>query len=250
MFKATISDRYLLIDSISTIAELIDEGVFKISKDGISLIAADRAMVAVVDFKLDASAFDSFEVDKEQSIGINVSNFLSILKRASGEDKITLSLEDSSKLEITLKNSSRRRFLLPLIDLTQEEVPPIEQLEFSATVELKSEVLESGIEDAELVSDALLFEASGNKFVMRAEGDVSRTELELERGEDPLIDLKANGSIKARYPLDYLKKMIKAAKLADTVKIYFGQDYPMKLEFKSGDKVSLVFVVAPRVSEE
>ncbi|MEM5802306.1 MAG: proliferating cell nuclear antigen (pcna) [Candidatus Aenigmatarchaeota archaeon] len=251
MFKATISDRGLLVDSIATIAELIDEGIFKITKQGISLIAADRAMVAVVDFKLSASAFDTFELDKEENIGVNISNLLSILKRAGADDKITLNLQDSSKLEIVFKNSSRRKFVLPLIDLAQEEVPPIDQLtEFTANVELRSEILESGIEDAEIIADALLFEATGNRFAMRAEGDISKTELELEKGEEPLLDLKTDGSVRARYPLDYLKKMVKATKIADTVKLQFGQDYPMKLEFKSGDKISLTFVLAPRVSEE
>ena len=60
VFKAVISDVNLIKDSISTISELIDEGVFKIDKNGLSLIAADRAMVAVVDFKLPATVFDEF----------------------------------------------------------------------------------------------------------------------------------------------------------------------------------------------
>jgi len=250
MFKATISDKGLLVDSISTIAELIDEGLFKISKDGLSLVAADRAMVAVVDFKLNSNAFDSFETDKDQTIGVNVSTLLSVLKRVGGEDKITLTLHDSSKLEILMQNSMKRKFIVPLINLTQEEVPPIDQLEFTADVELNPDILHSGIEDAEVVADSVLFEITPSRFSMRGEGDISRAELELEKGDKSLINLKVEGSAKARYPLDYLKKMIKAAKIADSVKIHFGQDYPMKLEFNCGDKCHMNFVIAPRVSEE
>src|SRR3972149_9537634 len=99
MFKATLSEPNLLISSISTIAELIDEGIFKISKEGISLIAADRAMVAVVDFHLSSSAFEQYDFDKEQAIGLNISNLLAVLRRVAGSDKLTLSLQDS-KLEI------------------------------------------------------------------------------------------------------------------------------------------------------
>ncbi|MHA1742624.1 MAG: hypothetical protein ACTSV6_00050, partial [Candidatus Heimdallarchaeota archaeon] len=104
MFKATISDVSLLTDSISAVADLIDEGVFKITKDGISLVAADRAMVAVVDLKILSTAFDKYNLDKEVSIGLNISNLLSVLKRAGGEDKATLNLQDS-KLEIILENA-------------------------------------------------------------------------------------------------------------------------------------------------
>ena len=58
-----------------------------------------------------------------------------------------------------------------------------------------------------------------------------------------------DGNVKARYPLEYLKKMIKAAKIADSVSVNFGQDYPMKIEFKN-DLCQLSFVVAPRVSDD
>lgn len=248
MFKATIADVGLLTDSISTIAELIDEGIFKISKDGISMIAADRAMVAVVDFKILSSAFDKYEVDKEQSIGLNISNLLSVLKRASGEDEATFNLQDA-KLEIVLENASRRRFVLPLLDLSQEEVPPIDQLEFTSRAQLNPRVIESGVADAEVVSDSVLFEATPTRFGMKAEGDISSSQLELEKGNEALVELKTDGEIRARYPLDYLKKIIKAAKIADSIAIEWGQDYPMKLSFKAMDKVNLQFVLAPRVSE-
>ncbi|MEM5882827.1 MAG: proliferating cell nuclear antigen (pcna) [Candidatus Aenigmatarchaeota archaeon] len=249
MFRAKLSDVGLLRDSISTIAELIDEGTFKIAKDGISLTAADRALVAVVDFKISSKAFDEYEVEKEQSIGVNMGNFLSVLKRAGSGDKATFRLQDS-KLEVILENSSRRKFVVPLIDLTQEEVPPIEQLEFTSKAELKPEILEAGVEDAEVVSDSILFEASREKFSMIAEGDISSAQLELEKGNEALLDLKADGNVRARYPLDYLKKMVKAAKVADSVTLEWGQDYPMKLSFKLEDKLSLSFVLAPRVMEE
>lgn len=249
VFKATLKNIGLLTDSVSTIAELIDEGIFKLSKEGISLIASDRAMVAVVDFKLSASAFEEFVIDKEQSIGLDIPNFLSVLKRGGSEDRATFSLQDS-KLELMLENASRRRFVLPLLDLSQEEIPAINQLEFSTKVQVKSDVLQSGIEDAGVVADSVLFVATPSRFGMKADGDVSSTQLELEKGTKSLIDLMAAKEAKARYPLDYLKKMVKAAKLADSVTLEWSQDYPIKISFRSGDKVSLSFVLAPRVQEE
>jgi proliferating cell nuclear antigen len=249
MFKATLAEAHWLTDSIATIGELIDEGVFKINKDGITFTAADRALVAVVDFKMSSSLFEKYELDKETQIGLNITNLLSVMKRAGAEDKLSLNLSES-KLEIVLENDSKRRFHLPLLDLGQEEVPPIDQLEFKAIAELKPEVIQYGIADADVVSDSVLFEASDNKFGMKAEGDISSAQLELEKGNSALISLKSDKEVQARYPLDYLKKMIKAAKLAESVTLQWGQDYPMKMSFKSGDKLQLSFVVAPRVSEE
>lgn len=248
MFRAKLSEPKLLVTAVSTIGELIDEGIFKINNKGISLIASDRAMVAVVDFNLAASTFEEFEVDKEISIGLNITNLLSVLKRVGSDDKLILILQDS-KLEIRLEGTSKRRFVVPLLDISQEEIPPINQLDFTAKAEVKSHILESGIEDADIISDSVLFETLKDKFIMRAEGDVSKAELELERGNESLLNLETDSAVRSRYPIDYLKKMIKASKIADKATIMLGQDYPMRLEFKAGDKASLSFVLAPRVSD-
>ena len=243
-----MSDSSLLRDSISTIGELIDEGIFKVDKNGLSLIAADRAMVAVVDFKLPATIFDKFEVDKEQTIAVNMTNLVSVLKRIGGNEKLELELKDN-KLEIKMKNASTRKFMVPLLDITQEEIPPINQLDFKARVKVKADILKNGIEDADIVSDSIVFEASKDSFNLRASGDISSTELTLEKGNDALLDINATGVVVARYPLDYLKKIIKASKLADEINLRWSKDYPVRMDFTSVDKVSLGFVLAPRVSE-
>jgi proliferating cell nuclear antigen PCNA len=243
-----MSDSSLFRDSISTIGELIDEGIFKVDKNGLSLIAADRAMVAVIDFKMPATIFDKFEVDKEQNIAVNITNFVSVLKRVAPNEKLELELKDN-KLEIVMKNSSTRKFTVPLLDITQEEIPPINQLEFNAKAKIKAAILKNGIDDAEIVSDSIVFEATKDKFIMNASGDISSAELTLEKGNDAVLDLNVTGAVRARYPLDYLKKMVKASKLADDVNLRWSKDYPMRMDFSSVDKVSLGFVLAPRVSE-
>lgn len=248
MFRATTSQPELLKAAIATIAEIIDEGVFTLAKDGISLFAADRAMVAIVDFSLSSKTFDSYELDKEQSVGLNITNLLSVLKRVRGGEKLTLELKEG-KLNVLIQNASKRRFAIPLLEITQEEVP-VDQLEreFSAHVTLRPEVLKAGIEDAEIIADSVVFYA-GEKFMMVAEGDISKAELELEKGSDELIEFRVSEEVRARYPLDYLKKMIKASAIADTVSLHFGQDYPMRLDFNS-ENCKLGFILAPRVAEE
>ena len=84
MFSVTTNDPRTLKDSIDTIAQLIDEGLFKLKRDGIELLATDRAMVAVVEFKLNASAFEEYKCDKEATIGLNLLNFLEIIQMFFG----------------------------------------------------------------------------------------------------------------------------------------------------------------------
>jgi len=249
MFKAVTNEPDVFVGAISTIAEIIDEGIFELSKDGIKLLAADRALVAVVDLFISKEAFETYEIDKEQKIGINITNFLSILKRGAKAERLTLELGEN-KLKITIENGSKRKFTVPLLELTQEEIPPIDQLEYKVHVTLTPEIIKNGIEDASIITDAVTFEVKDETFKMLAEGDITQAELEIKKGEEGLIDLKKEEDARAKYPIEYLKKMIKAAKIADVVHLHFSKDYPMRLEFKYAEKYRLSFVLAPRVSEE
>ncbi len=248
MVKIVIDEGTMFRDAVSAIGELIDEGIFKLNKDGLSFIAADRAMVSVVELRIPSMAFEEYDVEEETKLPLNIANFVSILKRVTSRDKIILEVKEN-RLHITFKNSSTRKFSLPLLDISEEEIPPIDQLEFKARATIDSEVLKNGIKDAEVVADSVVFEADENAFRMIAEGDLSSVELILEKGNDALYELDVQEKVRARYPLDYLKKMIKGHKVSETVTLNWATDYPLKMEFKVLDKIALNFVLAPRVEE-
>jgi proliferating cell nuclear antigen PCNA len=249
MFKATLAEVPLLRDSIATIAEIIDEGVFQITQKGIGFVAADRAMVAVVDFFIAAEAFEKYELDADQKIGLNIMNFLSVIKRAGTKDKITFEMQ-GAKLNVLIEGASKRKFVVPLLDLGDEEIPPVDQLTFKSKAQMKSGVLKSGIDDADIIGDSVIVQITPTAFGMISEGDVSKAELELEKGDDALMEIHAATGVKSRYSLEYLKKMVKAAKLSDLVTVEHGPDYPLRMMFAASDKARISFILAPRVQDE
>ncbi|MFH1229547.1 MAG: proliferating cell nuclear antigen (pcna) [Candidatus Aenigmatarchaeota archaeon] len=250
MFKATTKDSKLLRDSIDTISQLIDDGLFKIKKDGIELMAADRAMVSFVDFKLKSSSFDEYECDSDTTIGINLLNFLTILKRANSDDKMIISLDEgNNKLDIALQGASKRKFAIPLIEISRDDMPQIDQLKFSASAEIRADIIEQGITDADIIADSLVIELSPENVRMSAEGNSSKAEMNIEKGNEALISLNASEKVNSRYSLEYLKKMIKGSRISDNATIMLGKDFPLKMEFK-GDNAYLSLVLAPRIAEE
>lgn len=248
MFEAKLDDVALLRDSIATVAELIDETELNIKEYGLQLIASDRAVVVVIDFYLDRSVFREYKYTDDARIGINLQNLLQILKRAGEGDSLAIKLADG-KLELTLKGVSTRKFVLPLIDISREETPPIDKLDFSAELSIDSEVLSSGIEDAELITDSVIFTVRKDQLTMKGESDSSFTQLDLMKGDGNLRITDINEPVRARYSLDYLKKIIKAKKLSPSAKISMSNDYPMKLQFEVPGKMQLGFILAPRVEE-
>jgi proliferating cell nuclear antigen len=248
MFKIVMNNGDLLKKSIPIISEIIDEGLFKVTQNGLSLLCPDRTMVAVVDFNIPSSAFDEFSVEGVQEMGLNMASLVDVIKRIKATDKVIIQSGKDNRVSINLEGNGKRKFRLALLDVKTEK-PPIDQLKFQATVEMKSDILEDAIADAEIIADSLVMQAFPELFRITTKGDTSSTELELKKGEEGLINMTATGALRARYPLEYLKKMIKAAKLSQNATLEFGTDYPMRLGFSDVDKISLKFILAPRVED-
>ena len=247
--KLTLAEPSYLKESVSIISDLVNEARFKIRPDGIELVAMDPANVAMVIFKLLSSAFTEYTVDKEIEIAINMNNFKQILRRAKPNDMLTLELDEENKLKIKLKGSSSRVFSLPIIELDEKE-QKIPELKFPVSITVPSSLLNDAIDDVDIVADSVRFEGEDKKFTISAEGDLSQAKIEVTENEDVKIAVDGGSKIKSKYSVEYLKKMIGASKLSDTANIYFNSDYPLKLEYKTVDKVMLSFILAPRVEND
>ena len=212
------------------------------------IVASDRAVVAGVNFFISKNAFDSYECDKEAKLGINLTNVMQILRRWKDE-KMTISAE-GNKILLSFAGSSKRHFTLPVIDVSKEESPDLAKLEsgFTASLTISSDAFSSGVEDAELVGDSVVFTVRKDMFILTSENDSSSTKLEMLPGESLSI-LSVGEPVRARYSIDYMKKMLKARKLSGTAKLSLSSEYPLRLSFSVPEKLELSFILAPRVEE-
>ncbi len=251
MFRAEISDTDVLKNSLQSISNVITEGVFQFNEDGVELVAADPAMVAMVDFEIDKDAFDTYECDSDEQVGINIENLYSIIRRSGASDTLTLALnEDESKLDITMENHSTRNFSLALLNLDSSDIPSTSDLEFNVEAALKTSMFSDAIGDASVVGDSVTIKAEDSSIVVQSTGDNSNVEFRIDEGSNGLVNLDIDGPAQSMFSLDYLSKMIKAKKLSDTVNISLGDDFPMRIDFQSPDNVKLGYILAPRIEEE
>ena len=247
--KLTLAEPKYLKESITIISDLVNEARFKITKDAIELVAMDPANVAMVLFKLLSSTFTEYDVKNDAQISINLSNLKQILRRANSNDMITLELGQENKLKIQLKGTTTRTFNLPLIDLEEKE-QKIPDLKFPVSINMPTGIFNEAIQDADVVAESVTFLAEPKKFTVHAEGDLSEVKIEIKEDNETKVNIDGNEKIRAKYSIEYLKKMINGSKIADEMTIRFNKDYPLKLEYKALDKVMLSFILAPRVEND
>lgn len=248
-FKAVLDNISVLRDSITAVAELISEGTFVAKAPGISFTATDPTMVALVSLEMKPSVFKEYKVDSDTEISVNLGGVLSVIKRAGAKDVVALEVQKgSNKMEITLSGQSTRKFTVPLLDIEKGELPEM-KLDFPATIEIKTSTFSDGIADASIVGDTVIMSAKDGTFNMAADGDTSNMNMHIDKNSEGVVAIKAISEARSKFSLDYLKKIEKASKLSDTVKLYLGKDYPLKAVFKSPDKVEITYILAPRVED-
>jgi proliferating cell nuclear antigen len=244
--KLTLAEPRYLKESISIISELVNEARLKITPNAIELVAMDPANVAMVVFKLLSSAFVEYEIKAPVEIAINLNNLKAVLRRAKDRDMVSLELADN-KLKIKFKSNTTRTFSLPIIEIDEKE-QKVPELNFPVSITIDSGIVSDSIDDADIVGESVTFMAEPKKFTILAEGDLNKAQIEIN--EDAQTEIKAEGNVKAKYSVEYLKKMVQGGKLADKVIVQFNKDYPLKLSYVSVDRVSLSFILAPRVEND
>ena len=247
--KLTLAEPSYLKESISIISDLVNEARFKITPDAIELVAMNPANVAMVVFKLLSSSFTEYDVKKDIEIGINLSNLKQVLRRASPRDMLTLELDDGNRLKITLKSNTTRTFNLPIIEL-EEKDQKVPDLKFPISVRTSSSILNEAIADVDIVGESVAFIVEPKKFTLHAEGVLNQAKIEIKEDDVTKVSTSNDDKVKAKYSIEYLKKMINGSKLSDDVVVQFSKDYPLKLEYKAIDKVMLSFILAPRVEND
>jgi proliferating cell nuclear antigen len=232
-----------LLDVVGIISELVLEVRIKVNKDGMSIIAIDPANVAMIASKLPASNFSELKIEKDEILGVNLENLKAVLRRVKGNSILVIRREEN-ELKIEIQDKIKREFSLALIDIESEE-KEIPMLDFTSKIEMNSIDFSEAIEDCAVVADSCAFISAPDKFTIKAKGSLNSFKSEFSSDEANIVATIAE----SKYSLEYLQKIIKAAKVSDKLTINFSTDYPLKLEFNS-NLLELSFILAPRVEQE
>lgn len=246
--KLTLAESRLLKEPVSILSDLVNDVQFKIDKDKLEIVATDPANVVLAVFKLLSSAFVEYQVENKEVICVSLDNLNKILRRLKGNDTLTLELDKKrNKLKVEMMGDSQRLFSLSLIDIEEKE-QHIPELEFKSNVVMNSKMLEEAVEDVGIVAESVAFGLSKERMTIKGEGNLSNAHVEFLKNQN--MEIITEDNILAKYSIEYLKKLIKGGKLSDKVIIRWNSDYPLKLEYNVLDKLTLSFILAPRISED
>jgi len=168
-----------------------------------------------------------------------------VLRRAGKEDRLEISADENS-ISFTFIGKGYRRFTLPLLDITAEQLPE-PQLEFKARVKVMSDVYRDTIKDVELIGDVIRFVAGSEEFKVLSTSELGEAEIIYTRESGSLIELEVEDTQQASYTLEYFSDLSGASRVADMITIQFSTDMPALVEHELPQGARFSFLIAPRV---
>ncbi len=247
MFELKLDNARYWRDCIEAIVSLVDEGIFNISKEGISLKALDQSGIGMISFFIPSKAFSKYEIEKNADIGLNIENLSKIMARTRDDEALVIKdVEGRLSLEfIGAKN--RRRYKLHLIDVRKKEDKE-PKVEFDANIEVDGEHLKNALKDASLISPYISFKAAKSHFSISAKGDSGELEEQNEMDGVGIKKLDAGKEASAVFNLDFLENMVRASPMGNSIKLSIKSDQPLKLTYNIGD-AAVTYYLAPYVEE-
>lgn len=248
--KLVLAEPKLFKESISAISGLVNEVNLKVDKNMLEIIAMDPANVAMIIFHMLSPAFAEYDVSKEENLAINLESLNQILRRAKPTDTMNIELDEkNSKLVIKLVGESVRTFHISLLN-NEHRGQKIPDLKFPARVEMQSSVFNEAMDDMNVIAESVAFMIESDIFSIKSEGRLNSAKVEITTDDEANIKLDKVKNIVSKYSLEYLNKISKGSKLSENVVLQFGNEYPLRVDFKVIDKLSLSIILAPRVMND
>jgi len=221
--------------------------------DRLYIQSMDKSHICLADIEIKKQWFCSYECLTNCKISIDSTQFAVLINYALKHDIIEIKFDNqnnSDNLFISFLNLKEKKtafdhfFQLPLIDVEEDNlgIPDVEfdidfTIETKKFVELLTELHTCG-PDLNIICNDKMIELNTTILTVHI----------------PVEDLNqfaiAEGDVlNISFSLNHLCKLCTSIKLAQTVDISLGSQYPMALIYNIGDDSKIAFYIAPKVTD-
>jgi len=213
--------------------------------DNITIRCLDAAKVAYAEFVLPSDAFDLYEAD-DGLVGLELRKVQRFVGAGSTGERLLMKISDDA--EFVLRGGKvTKRLTLPLLDAELSDVldPKLE-----ATVLLEPSEFKRHFDSIAGFGDVVQLRSTPEGLVLRAlELPARRTTatIELTSLSSCVRDMELEPDLEASYGIELFGKIVGVASLASEMKLRFGSNKPVFVEYELPMCSVARFALAPRI---
>ena len=223
--------------AIGAISSFISEGNFRFNEKGLFFKAIDASQIVLVNYSIEKKLFDKYKVEPT-FIGLDLTELNKIVSRALSNDKLKIDINDSELL-LELEGDLSRKFTLPLIDVSEDEIKLPEQ-KYETIVTINSRIFKEALKDASLFGSSVVLKAKKDQFFIEARSSSGSLNISArEKG----AKVKGSTEVVAKFSLNFLSNIVRESDSEKEIELYLKNDAPMKITYAIG-KSDIEFYLA------
>ena len=247
LFVKTVQAHIMSLIS-EALRNILYEANMEFNQQGITIKAANPSGSQFVHLFLNSEKFEKYECSKNVSLGIDMANFSKILKMATKQEILTMSISDNdtTNLHISLSNDTTKitkQFSMPLIDLddNRKTIIPVYSKQDSFVVHIQTakfknicKALGNITEHVQItcINNELKFECS-----QESRGCPIKASQSINLEEDTafcFVTNRCDSIFRGIYNLTTLTQFTKFSSLCSHVELTFQNDTPLCISYFCG----------------
>ena len=278
MFKATHSNPKQLYYIFNSFSGLLNDFTLYIKEDGLYISELDNSHIAMIMMELNCDDFETYECSECFEIGLNLKNFVSLLKAGCSSNKIIFSTANNSdELDISFSTSyDIKEYSIKLMDIDTNNIEPTDMdyyCEFDISPNIFNDIIDSSSVTGATEIKTMIRD---NKLTFLSEGDmgklmqtfkaedISESKTMIIKGKDGssktiphpknknYILHSCSGNFSNSFSLPMLSIFKKASSLVNKVSVNISPEVPIRLDMMLNDTTGSMInlYLAPKITDD
>lgn len=244
MFRARLEKTGGFKKLIDVIKNLTSDAVFHFTDAGMECMSMDSSHVCMCICRLSRTDFAEYSWSTLCTAGINLDNLQKVLKCATNDDEMVLSLDSGAdKMSIQFKNKTKcLEFAFKLVTICEDELE-IPEMMFDEEINLDYQLFKTTINDLAQLGDYCSIGIEPGTMAFSMKSDIADVNVK--------IDCKTSSSLSLDFSLKFLSLFSKYnAAGNESLTLCFSKEMPLQVMFTLSPQSYLKFYLAPKIPEE
>jgi len=244
--RACVTDTKIIQALFRFFAQSVDVVHFDVKKDLLRLRSIDPHDFCYVDATLSSSFFKEYFPDKEYSFTIETSRLANILHLFTAE-KVFIEIADGF-IDFSTKERWKIAVQIKWLRSDAFSIPEPREFDYDAVLHIKAEEFAEIVQKAMGISHELLFivDPPNNLMISAVKGDYSF----IAKPNVPYFEARVKQPVSSFVFLDYLKQLRSLMGKCDLVKIFIGNNNPLRLDLIYKDQGIFSFFFSQKKREK
>ena len=165
---------------VETLGVVVEDARFEFKENQMQATVVDASHVAMIDMKVDAAAFDTWEIE-DADLALELRKVKELISLGGADDLIEMAYtKDSGVLTLNLGKIDRN--IRPL-DPSTVNSPNLPNIDIPSSIEINGASLAQALRAAKQVGDLVNFSIDGNSFTVHVQGQTDSVTVSFSKDE-------------------------------------------------------------------